>query len=141
LLLMAAVFFIIAFYGYYPDVSWAWVLLASVIICVFAISLGTILGVLNVFARDVGQVVAVVMQMWFWLTPIVYSADIVPDTIRPVMELNPMTPLVYVYQNAILYNSPIDLPSLYNPLILTGILALFAAFIFKRASAEMVDVL
>ena len=43
----------------------------------FAIGLGMVLGVLNVFFRDVGQLFGVVLQFWFWLTPIVYPVTIV----------------------------------------------------------------
>ncbi|MCV5179319.1 O8 family O-antigen export ABC transporter permease subunit, partial [Escherichia coli] len=38
----------------------------------FAGGLGMILGVMNVFFRDVGQLVGVALQFWFWFTPIVY---------------------------------------------------------------------
>lgn len=38
----------------------------------FAAGLGMILGVLNVFFRDVGQFFGICLQFWFWLTPIVY---------------------------------------------------------------------
>ena len=44
----------------------------------FALALGLILGVLNVFFRDVGQLFGILLQFWFWLTPIVYPASIIP---------------------------------------------------------------
>ena len=43
-----------------------------------ALGLGLALGVLNVFMRDIGQIVPVVMQFFFWFTPIVYMVDIIP---------------------------------------------------------------
>ena len=42
----------------------------------FAIALGVVLGILNVFFRDVGHFFGVVLQFWFWLTPIIYPASI-----------------------------------------------------------------
>jgi len=39
----------------------------------FTLGLGIFLGTLNVFFRDVGQLTGVVLQFWFWLTPIVYT--------------------------------------------------------------------
>ena len=42
------------------------------------LGVGLLLGVFNVFVRDVGQVVPIVLQLGFWFTPIVYTPDIVP---------------------------------------------------------------
>lgn len=44
----------------------------------FAGGLGMILGVMNVFFRDVGQLVGVALQFWFWFTPIVYVLNSLP---------------------------------------------------------------
>lgn len=44
----------------------------------FAAGLGMLLGVLNVFFRDVGQMFGICLQFWFWLTPIVYPLSILP---------------------------------------------------------------
>ena len=56
----------------------------------FALGLGVLLGVLNVFFRDVAQLVGVALQFWFWLTPIVYSTAILPDRAQRLFALNPM---------------------------------------------------
>ena len=57
----------------------------------FAISLGVTLGILNVFFRDVGHFFSVVLQFWFWLTPIVYPASILPDWAQALLVFNPLT--------------------------------------------------
>ena len=69
----------------------------------FAIGLGMILGTLNVFFRDIGHFINIILQFWFWLTPIVYPMTILPDNIRRLLSLNPMTNLIAAYQNIILY--------------------------------------
>lgn len=46
-----------------------------------ALGLGLMLGVLNVFIRDIGQMMPIILQFWFWLTPIVYIASIIPEKI------------------------------------------------------------
>src|SRR3546814_11409100 len=67
----------------------------------FAIGLGMVLGVLNVFFRDVGQLFGVVLQFWFWLTPIIYPASILPERLQPLMALNPMASVMTAYQTII----------------------------------------
>lgn len=48
--------------------------------------------------RDIGQVVPVVLQAMFWVTPIVYTIDILPQQTRDLFKLNPLFPLVSAYQ-------------------------------------------
>jgi len=68
----------------------------------FCAGLGMILGVLNVFFRDVGQLFAICLQFWFWLTPIVYPMSILPEWVQRLLQLNPMTNLIGSYQNRFL---------------------------------------
>lgn len=69
----------------------------------FCAGLGMILGVLNVFFRDVGQLFAICLQFWFWLTPIVYPMSILPEWVQRLLQLNPLTNLIGSYQNLFLY--------------------------------------
>ena len=63
-----------------------WVALAAIpivaLLVAFATGLATFLGTLNVYSRDVGQAVTILMQFWFWLTPIVYPIAAVPEFVR-----------------------------------------------------------
>ncbi len=141
LLLLAAATFIFALMGHLPSASWLALPIGIVLISMFAFGLGMLLGIFNVFMRDIGQVMTVVIQLWFWLTPIVYTMEVVPANLRWLVELNPMAPLVRVYQQALLYHQPPDLVSLIYPAVLA--VALFAAsfVVFRRASSELVDAL
>ena len=105
----------------------------------FSIGLGIILGVLNVFFRDVGQFVGIVMQFWFWLTPIVYPASILPDRIRPVIEANPMVPLIAAYQGIFVYGRWPEWTTLWPSALLAMVLSLLAMRLFRKRSGEMVD--
>ncbi|ULR91661.1 ABC transporter permease [Comamonas sp. B21-038] len=91
------------------------------------------------FFRDVGQLTGVVLQFWFWLTPIVYTLGALPEKARPIMQMNPMTPLVQNYQQIFLtQNWPTWAPLLNLLLISLGLLAL-AAWFFSARVGELVD--
>jgi len=105
----------------------------------FAIGLGIILGVLNVFFRDVGQLVGIVLQFWFWLTPIVYPASILPDGIRPLIEANPMAALIAAYQGIFVYGLWPDWLSLGPVTVLAMMFCLLGMRLFRKRSGEMVD--
>jgi lipopolysaccharide transport system permease protein len=58
---------------------------------------------LTVFLRDIPQTLTVVLNLWFYLTPIVYPETIIPAQIRPwVFWLNPMAAIAENYRDAIL---------------------------------------
>jgi lipopolysaccharide transport system permease protein len=105
----------------------------------FAAGLGMILGVLNVFFRDVGQFFGICLQFWFWLTPIVYPLSILPSGIQSLIGLNPMTALMNSYQNLFLHNQWPDWGSLV-PLLVIGLLFCGIALrLFRQRVGEMVD--
>ena len=74
-LLLLAIAVVFVFFGELPGLAWLVLPLGAALIAMFAFGLGVMLGMFNVFSRDVGQVMSVVLQMWFWLTPIVYTND------------------------------------------------------------------
>lgn len=105
----------------------------------FSVGLGVTLGVLNVFFRDVGQFFSVILQFWFWLTPIVYPVDILPDRLQGLMALNPMSGLMASYQGILLHGR---IPNWENLVLLAclGVLFCFSGmYLFKKHSGDMVD--
>jgi lipopolysaccharide transport system permease protein len=91
--------------------------------------------------RDVGQVMAIVLQLWFWMTPVVYVASVVPAAFRGVLAWNPLAPLVQASQQAILYQRAPELASLGWVALVAALLLAAALLLFRRASPDMVDVL
>ncbi|TDF67707.1 ABC transporter permease [Cupriavidus sp. L7L] len=105
----------------------------------FSIGLGIILGVLNVFFRDVGQLMGVVLQFWFWLTPIVYPLTALPEPVRPFVELNPMTSVVGAYQSVLVRGEAPHWANLVPVLVLATVLCLMGMGLFRKRAGEMVD--
>lgn len=105
----------------------------------FCAGLGMILGVLNVFFRDVGQLFGICLQFWFWLTPIVYPMSILPDWVQRLLQLNPLTNLIASYQNLFLYGQWPVWSSLL-PIFITGVVfCLIGLRLFRQRVGEMVD--
>ncbi len=141
LLLLLAIAFIFLFFGHYPGVAWLYLIPGMLLISLMGFGFGVFLGVLNVFARDVAQFMSVFMQLWFWFTPIVYLKSIVPEKFQFLIELNPMTPLVGLYQNALLLDEGPNWGSLWPAAIIGGLAVLISFVVFRRASPELVDAL
>ncbi len=135
LLLFAAILAVFAILGHYPGIQVLWLPLLIAITLLLSLGIGLLLGVLNVFVRDIGQVVPVVLQAMFWLTPVVYSLNILPEQYRHWFKLNPLYPLVTSYQNVLVFGEVM-------PVVLAACVLLPLALVaFRRASPEMVDAL
>jgi len=105
----------------------------------FAVGLGITLGVLNVFFRDIGQLFGVVLQFWFWLTPIVYPVTILPQSLRPLMDLNPMAGLVGAYQTILVTGQWPVWQSLWFVTLLSILMCGLGIRMFRKHAGEMVD--
>ncbi|SEP89452.1 lipopolysaccharide transport system permease protein [Ectothiorhodospira magna] len=141
LVLLLAILIIFGLLGHWPGGQILWLPLLLLLNMALALGLGLILGTLNVFIRDVGQVVPIALQFGFWLTPIVYTPDILPAALAALLAWSPLFPLVGAYQSVLVFNTapePAHLLALAT--LVTGLLAL-ALILFRRASAEMVDLL
>ncbi len=138
LLAMLAVFLAL---GHRPGPAAGWIVPLTLLTLVLGLGLGLLLGILNVFLRDIGQVVPVVLQLGFWLTPIVYLPSTLPESLQSALSLNPLAVLVQGYQDGLLFGKAPDvLPLLMIAVGATALLAL-ALLTFRRAGPEMVDVL
>jgi lipopolysaccharide transport system permease protein len=140
-LLLLAVAVVFLGFGHIPSVHWVALPLGLLITIVMGFGMGIALGIFNVYSRDIGQVMAVVLQMWFWLTPIIYTRDLLPEGIARFVSANPMTPIVEYYQQVLLYQQWPDITTLAYPAGLALVLGLFSAVLFQRASPELVDAL
>lgn len=120
-----------------------WPTIACVVVLaiqlLFSIGLGMTIGVLNVFFRDVGQFFGILLQFWFWLTPIVYPADILPERVRQMVSVNPIYPLVQAYQRIFVNGQWPDWVSLAYPLALGVGLCFIGLRLFRQHVGEIVD--
>ena len=71
----------------------------------FASGLGMILGVFNVFLRDVQQIMNILFQIWFWLTPIVYDIHRIPELYQKFFYLNPFYYFSRSYQEILVWKN------------------------------------
>ncbi len=113
----------------------------TVLLFLFALAIGLFLGVLNVFVRDIGQAVPVILQIGFWFTPIVYPLNIVPEPYQHLLALNPVFHFTQAYQAILVYG---QLPEFSSIVLVAGLCLIslfFSLVLFRRAQAEMVDVL
>ena len=103
--------------------------------------LGWILSALNVFIRDTAQMVSALLTVWFFLTPIIYSVDLVPERVRVLLGVNPWTHLVAMYRDAV-FEGRIRLGwgSMYV-CVLGVVLFIVGNYVFQKLQPEFADAL
>lgn len=109
------------------------------IACLLAMGLGLFLATINVFYRDVEQTTNLVLQFWFWVTPIVYPTSALPQFMERILAWNPLWPLVRAMQAIFLENRMPDWITLAYPLGLAVVFAFLARAAYGRLANELVD--
>jgi lipopolysaccharide transport system permease protein len=125
--------------GNFP--GWPFLALLPVLLLqvLLAIGLGMVLGILNVFFRDVGQFFNIFLQFWFWFTPVVYPVTALPEEVRRWLAFNPMAPVVMAYQDILVKQTMPHWASLVPATALAALLCLLGMQLFKKRAGEMVD--
>jgi lipopolysaccharide transport system permease protein len=125
--------------GQFPGAVFLLLLPLLLLQVALAIGLGLVLGILNVFFRDVGQFFQIFIQFWFWFTPIVYPAAILPAELRPLLAWNPMAAVIQGYQTILLSARAPDWSSLLPAAVLAVLLCALGMKLFRARAGEMVD--
>lgn len=118
-----------------------WLPVLSVLMLAFTLGLGLLLGVLNVFIRDLGQAMAIILQLLFWFTPIVYPANILPGVLQKWVVVNPLYHLITAYHQVLAYKQSPDLLPLFFVALVAVFLLAASFLLYRKASPEMVDML
>lgn len=121
--------------------GWPFLALVPVlmILVLLAVGLGITLGVLNVFFRDIGHAFTIFLQFWFWLTPIVYPASVLPGKIQSWLALNPLYSLMTAFQDILAAGKWPSWSSLLPTALLAVAMCALGLAVFRRRAGEMVD--
>ena len=128
------------FYG----VSWtghlllAPLLMVGVIVC--ALGIGTILAALTVSYRDFRYVIPFMVQIWMYVTPVVYGVGFIPETYRWLLFLNPMSGYIDGYRSAFL-GQAIDWVAIGVSIALSLVLLVIGVAYFHKVERRFADVI
>lgn len=113
--------------------------LIMIIEYILALGICMITSALAVYFRDLEYIMGIITMAWMYLTPILYTADMVPESIRTVFNLNPMTPIIEAYQQ-ILYHKQIPTMNTLVEAALIGIVAVIIGYWgFQKMQRKFVE--
>lgn len=143
LFFIALAIILFSVYNYYPSIYTLDLLFYLVSATFLIIGFTYITSSIVVFFRDMGQIVGIIIQFGFWLTPIFWNSDIIPEKYSLVFKLNPMYYVVNGYRNAFIYKIHFweDIYSLSFFLIQVTVTLLAGIFLFRKLKPNFADVL
>jgi lipopolysaccharide transport system permease protein len=137
--MFVAMLVIDAFVGVWPNAYYIWLPV------LMAIQIGLMTGLmylaswLSVLVRDVPQLVSVLLQVLFYLCPIIYPESIVPAPFRFIFIVNPMATLIEAYRGIIVYHRPPEPLTLVYPAALALGLLICGYRLFKANEDTFAD--
>ncbi len=140
LAILVVVFFL---YGYTPSIYWLQLPFYTFMMFILVLGISWLIASLRVFTKDIAQIIGVLLQLGFWITPIFWSIERVPEKYLIFLQLNPMVFIVDGYRNSFIHHVWFWESSQYTTyfLMTTSLLLLIGAIIFKRLRPHFGDVL
>lgn len=111
------------------------------LIGLLGIGLGWVVSSLQVYLRDTAQVVNVFLTLWFWVTPIFITEELVPENLRFLMRYNPMSYIVNAYRDRLLSYRPPNLEELAALMSFGLALFVLGGLFFRHLKRGFADVL
>lgn len=127
------------FYSEYPSWTIVWVPAIFAMQLLFTVGLSLPLAALNLFFHDVRYLVGVVLLIWFYITPVIYPVDIVPERYKIVFDLNPLALVVNAYRRALLDGTSLDIGRFLVGMGAAVLAFLLGYYLFKRMEAGFAD--
>jgi homopolymeric O-antigen transport system permease protein len=127
---------------YRVALTWAALMIPVLIVLtmLLALGVGMWLSALNVRYRDVGALVPFLIQLGFFVTPIVYPSSLLPQSWQGVIRLNPLTGILEGFRAALL-GQKFDWRALGIATAITAVLLVYSAYSFRRMEKDFADVI
>jgi lipopolysaccharide transport system permease protein len=109
------------------------------LVVLLALGVGMWASALNVKYRDVGVVLPVLIQLWMFVSPVVYPSSIVPAKYHWLYALNPLAGILEGFR-ASLFGGEFDWLALSISTIFTLLLLVYSAYVFRRMERDFADI-
>lgn len=104
-----------------------------------AISITMIVSAVTVYLRDLEHVLVILTMAWQFLTPVMYSIDMVPEELRSIFNINPMTPIIVAYRDILYYKRLPEIGNLLYGFVLSTILLVIGWLVFGRLKKHFAE--
>ncbi len=140
LLCFIVVFVVVIFSGIHLSI-YGLLCLPVVMIVEYILALGVIFltSAITVYFRDLEHILGILSMAWMFMTPIMYSFDIIPDNLKPIFSLNPMLPIITAYRDILYYGSVPHMRTLGSAVLLGVLVLALGVFVFKKCKRHFAE--
>lgn len=131
-------------YGYSFQISWFGIFYYSFALTILIVGISFIVSSLAVFLKDASQMIGIILQIGFWLTPIFWADSSMNPSILRILKLNPLYYIINGYRNSLIYGVSIEEESgrLIIYFWIVTILVLFLGIkVYKKLKVHFADLL
>jgi len=100
-----------------------------------------ILSLFTPFFKDLKEVIPIFLQLWFWMTPIIYLDSMIKNKYPFLLDYNPLYFFVKIYQDIFLYSKTPSYEILFILILITLLLLLTSSFLYKKMIATIKDII
>ena len=118
-----------------------WLIPVMIIQTIFAFGLGVIFSLFTPFFKDLKEIIPIIIQLWFWMTPIIYVKTMIADKYPLLLTLNPFYYFVDIYQNIFLYSKSPSTDYLMIISLESFITVFIAGYLYKKMIATIKDII
>jgi lipopolysaccharide transport system permease protein len=130
---------LMVYYGVAPRWQIVMILPLIMLLVLLAFGVGMWMSALNVKYRDVGFILPFMIQIWFFLSPIIYPSSALPPKFQTIMMFNPVSGIIEGSRSA-LFGRPFNWLPILIACVITFLILACAAFWFRRMEREFADV-
>jgi len=124
-----------------PGCKLYWLPLLIVIELVFTLGLAYIVSAVNVLYRDLGQILGVLLTLWLYISPVIYTLEQVPPGIKDYFICNPVGELIYMEVNVVLGSGVVDPAALGVTALIAAGVFLLGLLVFRRLESAFAEVM
>lgn len=99
---------------------------------ILCLGIAMLTSALTVYFRDLEYILGIVAMAWMYLTPVLYSVEMVPEKLQPLINLNPMTPIIIAYRDILYYKQIPQFSTLIQATVLGIIVLVLGSLIFNK---------
>lgn len=118
-----------------------WMIPVMIVQVFFSFGLGVIFSLFTPFFRDLKESIPFILQLWFWMTPIIYLESMIEDKYPFLLEYNPMFYFIKIYQDIFLFSKIPSYESIIMILLITFFTILIAGYLYKKMIGTIKDII
>ncbi len=127
--------------GYHVGFEFLYLIPVMVLQSLFGFFLGVLFALFVPFFKDLKEIIPIFLQLWFWITPIVYIKEMIYDKFPYVVDYNPAYFFINFYQNIFLYSEIYSLKPIFSLFLITIFLGFLSLYLYKKMTPAIKDII